>query len=265
MDTDKARELFKDLSNQLGEIKTVGDEIKRDAFERRMYMLIREFFTEESEYLRDINKISWYDLNSYDDYESMEAWDRGWHKSNNLINTILEDIDIQSTKPKVMHHHVGSTEPLTNKVFVVHGHDDAMKQAVARTLSTLKLDPIILHEQPSKGKTIIEKISDYADVSFVVVLLSGDDIGYSKTEGPEAAKSRARQNVILELGFFLGILGRAAVIALHQPIPGFEIPTDYSGVIFIPYDQYESWKFTLVKELQAFGFNVDANDLTKPK
>ena len=61
-----------------------------------------------------------------------------------------------------------------------------MKLAVARTLEKLGLDAIILHEQPNLGKTIIEKFSDHADVSFAVVLLSPDDMGYSQKDGSES-------------------------------------------------------------------------------
>lgn len=149
-----------------------------------------------------------------------------------------------------------------DQIFVVHGHDKEMKQYVARTLEKLGLKPIILHEQPSQGRTIIQKFTDYADnVSFAVILLSPDDIGYGKDQSSEAAKYRARQNVILELGFFLGKLGRNNVATLFKNEPNFELPSDYDGVLYTPFDNSERWQFDLVKELQSAGYNVDANRL----
>lgn len=105
----------------------------------------------------------------------------------------------------------------SNKVFVVHGHAEDMKQAAARILSTLGLDPIILHEQANQGKTIIEKFEAHAEVGFAVVLLSGDDMAYPASVERKKAKPRprARQNVILELGYFLGKLGRNKVFILY--------------------------------------------------
>jgi predicted nucleotide-binding protein len=136
-----------------------------------------------------------------------------------------------------------------------------MKLSVARTIEKLGLNPIILHEQPSKGKTIIEKFTDNSDVTFAIVLLSADDIAYNKNEKPEAAKFRARQNVIFELGYFIGKLGRDRVLALHEQQSDFEIPSDYSGVLFVPFDRAGKWQFDLVKELKALMINVDANNI----
>ena len=152
---------------------------------------------------------------------------------------------------------------VNRQVFVVHGHDEAMKEAVARTLGQLNLEPIVLHEQPNLGRTIIEKFSDYADVSFAVVLLSGDDVAHSKNTGEQNKRPRARQNVIFELGYFIGKLGRDRVMALYKEEPNFEIPSDYSGVLFVPFDAGGRWKFDLVRELQSCGLKVDANKLIK--
>ncbi|WP_222702751.1 TIR domain-containing protein [Methanosarcina siciliae] len=153
-------------------------------------------------------------------------------------------------------------KPKGDHIFVVHGHDEGMKQAVARTLEKLDLKPIILHEQPNQGRTIIEKFAEYANsVSFAVVLLSPDDIGYRKDQSSEAAKFRARQNVILELGFFLGTLGRHNVVTLFKNDLNFEGPSDYDGVLYMPFDNSGRWQFDLVRELKSAGYNVDANKL----
>lgn len=154
----------------------------------------------------------------------------------------------------------GVTTPTNNKVFIVHGHDEGMQQAVARVLGILGLDPIILNEKENEGKTIIEKFEKHSDVSFAVILLSPDDMGYSANAGAKAATPRARQNVVLELGYFVGKLGRGRVAALKKG-NDLEIPSDISGVVYMPYDGGSGWKLELCRELRAAGYEVDANKL----
>jgi predicted nucleotide-binding protein len=149
------------------------------------------------------------------------------------------------------------------RVFVVHGHDEEMKQAIARVLEQLGLEPVILHEQPDKQRTIIEKFTNYADVCFAIILLSPDDFGFPKNTSHLRAKSRSRQNVILELGYFLGKLGREKVLVIYREDTDFEMPNDYSGVLCTPYDTGSQWKLKLVQELQACNIYVDANKLIK--
>lgn len=120
----------------------------------------------------------------------------------------------------------------TRKVFLVHGHDDTVRHTVARYLEQLAFEVIELSEQPNKGQTIIEKLEANADVGFVVVLLTPDDIG-AKTGSSELV-TRARQNVIFELGFFLGRLGRERVVLLYKPY--VEIPSDFHGVVYVQFD-----------------------------
>lgn len=146
-------------------------------------------------------------------------------------------------------------------IFIVHGHNEEMKQSVARCIEKLKLNPIILHEQSSKGKTIIEKFFDYSNVIYAIILLSADDIAYPRDENSNNFKYRARQNVIFELGYFMGKLGRERVLSLYEEIDNFEIPSDYNGVLFIPYDKKGNWKLELVKELKAVGISIDANNI----
>lgn len=153
------------------------------------------------------------------------------------------------------------TIPISNNVFIVHGHNELMKQSVARLISKLKLNPIILHELPNKGKTIIEKFSDNSDVAFAIVLISADDFAYAKNDKEENGKYRARQNVIFELGYFIGKLGRERVLTLFETENDIEILSDYTGVLFVPYDNLGKWQLDIVKELKAIGISVDANDI----
>lgn len=143
-------------------------------------------------------------------------------------------------------------------VFLVHGHDHGRMQAVARFLEHIGLNPVILHERASAGATIIEKLEAHAKVSFAVVLLTPDDVG-SVVSDKEHLQPRARQNVVLELGYFLGRLGRKRTCALV--VGGVEIPSDYSGVVYIPIDKQDAWQFHLAKELKAAGLPVDVSKL----
>jgi predicted nucleotide-binding protein len=142
-------------------------------------------------------------------------------------------------------------------VFVVHGHDDGMKQEVARFLQKLALVPVILHEQANQGRTIIEKFEGHADVGFAVVLLTPDDRG-GPIDGGDPNQLRARQNVILELGYFIGALGRRNVCALYAQ--GVELPSDLSGVLYVPIDSGGAWRLQLAREIKASGIDIDLND-----
>jgi Predicted nucleotide-binding protein containing TIR-like domain len=138
-----------------------------------------------------------------------------------------------------------SSPSLPSKVFVVHGHDGEMRETVARFIEKVGLAGIILHERPNKGRTIIEKFEANGDVGFVVVLLTPDDEG-GKIGG--AAQKRARQNVILEWGYFIGRLGRSRVCALKKG--DVELPSDILGIVRETFDEHGAWKHKLAKELE---------------
>jgi len=146
----------------------------------------------------------------------------------------------------------------TKKVFVVHGHDTEAKETVARFVERLKLEPIILHEQPNSGRTVIEKFEVFSDVGFAIVLLTPDDLGAPSTS-PEETKPRARQNVILELGYFIGKLTRHRVCVLYKA--GVEIPSDYQGVLYVELDVAGVWRTKLAQELVEAGFSIDLEGL----
>lgn len=122
-------------------------------------------------------------------------------------------------------------------VFIVHGHDNEAKLDLKNYLQNTLFDvvPTILHEQPNRGRAIIEKfegVSEDTDIAFV--LLTPDDLGATK-DGTEDDKRRARQNVIFEMGYFFGKLqrrfGRGQVVLCHKgPI---ELPGDIDGLLYI--------------------------------
>jgi predicted nucleotide-binding protein len=164
-----------------------------------------------------------------------------------LSEEIKGKLDIKPTGDEISNH----------RVFIVHGHDELARETVARFLEKLHTEVVILHEQVSHGMTIIEKLEKYSDVGFAVILLTPDDEGRKAADG-EVVKPRARQNVILELGYFVGRLGRKRVLALHSG--ALELPSDYLGVVFVTLDPSGGWRLTLAKELKNAGFQIDMND-----
>ena len=148
-------------------------------------------------------------------------------------------------------------DKLKNKVFIVHGHDETAKLMTARFVEKLGLKAIILHEQASSGRTIIEKIEHYSDVGFAIVLYTPDDVGSVKSNAEEL-KGRARQNVVFEHGYLVGKLGRKNVAALvRKPI---ELPNDVSGVVYINMNEAD-WQYKLVIEMKNSEYEIDANRL----
>jgi hypothetical protein len=146
-------------------------------------------------------------------------------------------------------------KPPRRKVFIVHGHDDAAREAVARFLEKIDLEPVILHERPNKGRTIITKFQqEAADVVFAVVLMTPDDQVSKEGAAPTL---RARQNVVFELGFFIGALGPERVAALVKG--DVERPSDFEGVVYIPFDASGAWRQALGRELDAAGLAIDWN------
>lgn len=147
--------------------------------------------------------------------------------------------------------------PDARKVFLVHGRDEAAKATAARFLEHLDLNPVILSEQPNGGKTLIEKFEREAkQVGYAIVLFTPDDIG--GLQSADAQQARARQNVLFELGYFVGCLGRERVCILD--VPCVEIPSDLFGVAYVPFDPAgDDWKLKLIRELKNAGFVIDAN------
>jgi CAP12/Pycsar effector protein, TIR domain len=147
----------------------------------------------------------------------------------------------------------GSSDPT---VFLVHGHQEQYKEAVARLIErcVLGVEVIILHEQVNQGQTVVEKFEHHAGIaSYAVVLMTGDDRGSKMAE--QELSPRARQNVILELGYFIGKLGRANVAVLQEE--GVEMPSDIFGLVYITIDAGGRWRYELARELDAAGFPVD--------
>ncbi|MNX87245.1 putative nucleotide-binding protein containing TIR-like domain protein [compost metagenome] len=237
-----------------------------EKWKRDTEIALAYIFGEDSRHVKEFLDIR-YSLmiatTSTPDYAFDEAFIDGLDRAVAILNSMLDEIQeywnedaISSMKPSPPHGEMVGL-PFGKDVFLIHGHDEGLKQTVARFLEKLGLNPIILHEQPNRGRTIIEKFEQHASVGFAVALFTADDL-CSTGEGANASsKYRARQNVVFEFGFFMGKLGRDKVCALYEE--GVELPSDYQGVLYIPLDKSERWKFDLLKELKFAGFDVDAN------
>ncbi len=178
-----------------------------------------------------------------------------------ITSSILKECESQiqeaTTKPEATTPNNPKVPMDKSKVFIVHGHDDA-KHAVARVVGDLGFEAIILDEQASSGNTIIEKIEEYTNVGFGIVLYTPCDEGRLKGEENQL-KPRARQNVVFEHGYLIGKIGRKNVCALVKG--DIEKPTDISGVVYIPMDEGGGWKLFVAKEMKKSGYDVDLNKI----
>ncbi len=152
-----------------------------------------------------------------------------------------------------------SNKMVSNKVFIVHGHDNALKDELAAFVHTIGLEPIILHRQPDLGDTVIEKIEANNDVGYAFILMTPDDLafGASAKEVPprDSMEKRARPNVIFEFGYFCGLLGRKHVCCLLKG--DVTVPSDLSGLVYKRVNpNIESIAYAIIKELKSLGFTL---------
>lgn len=240
-----------------------NDDVGLDLLVKKAKLYISKSFGQSSHYIVDIDNISYHNMFADTFAEQMNAWEEGKKLFTNVIDTImleLELVELQDERKNAREE--SPTEVIGKDIFIVHGHDEVMKHEVARTLEKLDLHPIILHEQPDKGRNVLTKlIEESACCGFAIILLSPDDYGYPVKLEENDKKTRARQNVVLELGYFIGKLGTDRVVALYREDSNFDMPSDYAGTLYKKYGSDIAWKVELTKELKAAGFNVDMNKL----
>jgi predicted nucleotide-binding protein len=223
--------------------------------------LARTFGSETVEYDRYINASYFHHthiMGGTPEHYIVEGYSDSKVRSLSLLRQIVVSLEEQleemglamtPTPPPVQ---ADTSHTQNRRIFVVHGHDEASKLSVERFLKVLSFEPIVLHAQPNKGATVIEKFESNADVGFAVVVLTPDDVGGVSAD---ALQGRARQNVVLELGYFTGRLGRNRVAALKRG--DLELPSDVVGVVYIDFDERGAWKLDLARELEAAEFQVD--------
>jgi len=143
------------------------------------------------------------------------------------------------------------------KIFIVHGRNINMRDKVSAMIGKLRLDYLILETESNNGATIIEKfIKNASECRYAIVLFSADDIGKLDNEQSKC-KHRTRQNVILELGYFLGRIGRKNIVILHEVGKDIEKPTDFDGIVYEAFDEFGAWKSKLTKEMKKAGIYID--------
>jgi predicted nucleotide-binding protein len=274
------------IGEQLGQIPALRNQSADSMFfktwKQTTGLYVEKVFGSDSKNAKVFEKLTFWPIAWSDgmdeNYWNRRCFDGGLNEAEVLLKRFVQELEMfedSDTSTSPSRPAKSNSSPAGGKVFVVHGHDGKLKTQVARFLERLELEPIILHEQADRGLTIIEKFEKHSDVSFAVVLLTPDDVGgLADAKGSTGSflptllhkdedtklKSRARQNVIFEFGFFLGKLGRSNVCGLY--CEGVELPSDYSGVLYTKIDAEGAWQYKLVKELKAAGLDVDANRLT---
>jgi len=205
--------------------------------------------------ITDVGKYGSFPMNASDDWwenRRKESLQTQIKKLEGLLELLETECTLsQGQSPTLEHSTMG------HKIFLVHGHSEVALHETARYLEKLNQEIVILREQPNHGRTIIEKFEDYADVGFAIILMTNDDRGAKNDVAYNEQLPRARQNVIFEFGYFVGRLGRNRVCALYSE--GVEIPSDYSGVLYVPIDEQGAWRMMLAKEMRAVGLPVDMN------
>lgn len=258
----KALERLRRALNDLPELK--NSTVSPSGFQiwhRNTRIALESVFGKNSDHVREFVKISFDPVVVKSKYgsASLPRFASGLVRSSNLLKSMIHEIeeywqDRHGNHIDLLNQVESENGP--SEIFLVHGRDSGAKEMVARFLEKMNLKPVILAEQINVGKTIIEKFEYHANVGFAIVLMTPDDIA-SILEEEGNLYFRARQNVIFELGFFVGKLGRQRVCALIKG--DVEIPSDYSGVVYIELDPQEGWKLKLIHELKFAGFSVDAN------
>lgn len=152
---------------------------------------------------------------------------------------------------------------IKRRIFVISGLDDEMKQAISISLTKLGLAPLLMREEPSRGRKIVERFADYADVGFAVVLLSPDDFVHAREEAPAKRKLRPQQDVVFELGFLLGKLGKGNVLVFYRECENFASLAEFEGIKFTAFDDRDSWKLALIRELTNCGYTLDVERMLR--
>jgi predicted nucleotide-binding protein len=253
--------LIQSLIDQLSALPH-RDNGKLDALQRRAKMIIKKVYGDSSSYLSDLDDIGFLPWVAPCSEESKnEIWESGKRGMLNLFNTMIEELRIGNTikinddkKRKVK---------FSNKIFIVHGHDNLPKEELARILTQMGLEPIILHERPNQGRTIIEKYEEEcSDVGYAFVIMTPDDVGmdrelYEKIKKGESKNGwcyRARQNVVLELGLFFAKLGRHRVCCLCKG-DNLEKPRDIDGILYLSFKEHiEEIYRDIIRELRAADY-----------
>jgi predicted nucleotide-binding protein len=280
---------FKALKAEISEIDNPEDLDygSLDKLLRSIRLSIKHSFGQRSEYIADLKEIAKSFPKDpggfpFDDERLEYQYVASTQNLENLIDIMIADLET-SQKGEV---NPIQSKIKKSSVFIVHGQDLQSVEELRNILTEAGIEPIILYEQPSKGLTIIEKLEEYSDVGFAFILLTPDDLGVKRHAILECYKAyheqqdatndeiknwlktlmrpiaefilekvypsienRARQNVILEFGYFIGRLGRNKVCCLYKG--NIELPSDMQGICYLHYDKsIDEVKKIILKELK---------------
>lgn len=256
----KKRELINNLIEEMQNMVYQKGSSNLSDFQATGEVILNKIFGKDSIHIEKFKKVKFTpSILTGGDNTGMyiNSFNRGKTSMISVLNGALKELELEEElfpPTPTLPSDTEVTEPTkSNKVFIVHGHDDGLKNEVARFVERLGLEAVILHEQANAGNTIIEKIEKNSDVGFAIVLYTPCDEGKSKSS--EQLQSRARQNVVFEHGFFIAKLGRSNVVALHKG-EDLELPNDISGVVYVKYEN-GAWKYEIAKEMVSSGYDVD--------
>lgn len=245
IDAEKIQKYLKEIDALIKNHCTAGD-IAFQTWRNNVEILIARKFGQDSLEHKKFNRVSFFNLR--DDIDQAKVCARGLLIAKGMLETYLED----------EHGNINIKQPTipcaknSKRIFIVHGHDGELKEAVARIIEKQNIEAVILGEKANQGRTIIEKFENYSDVGGAICLFTADDVGSEKNN--TSTKSRARQNVVFETGYFMGKLGRDHVVLLADN--NVEMPSDLSGVV---YTNAKNWQVDLLKDLKAMGYVIDFN------
>ena len=252
----KAYEQFKALYDEIDILishRVTDSDTEFIKWKKKVERFLKSYYPEGTEYhdfaITSFSLHLW--TSGTPDSAWIEACADGLRATKAVFEVYLEEMqnNIEPDKPGSKEKQFQSPN---NKVFVVHGHDGELKNAIARTLERQGIEAIILSEQANLGATIIEKFERYSDFKAAICLFTDDDLGKAKVDKDYMA--RARQNVVFEAGYFIGKLGRNHVVLLANN--EIEMPSDLSGVV---YTDNAMWEMQVLKELKEMGLSVDLN------
>lgn len=269
--SDKKIKLLEIEKNNLLNIEIDYDaQNKARIFKSNIIFLLDNFFGKNNSFSQKISALAFDPHNlvkrggsgKFSKVFSAQPFIKSVKEANSILDSAISNIKLQDelSESQII------SEPIekeikkdTTKVFIVHGHDDALKDKVARFIENLNLKAIILHEQSDRGQTIISKFEANSDVGFAIVLYTPCDVGRPiklNDQGKQyPERSRARQNVIFEHGFFAAKLGLENVVALKKG--DVEFPNDLAGLIYKEYDESGAWKYKIANELEESGYKID--------
>ncbi len=116
---------------------------------------------------------------------------------------------------------------VNKKVIIVGDMNSRNVLELNGLLLEFSYEPIILSEQPSNSRTILEKLSEFSDVGYAMVVI--------ESERKRISLTRPNPNVMLELGYLIGLIGREHVLCLVEN--DATLPTDLRGISYIVFKQ----------------------------